>query len=908
MTNKSESILNLIAWNANGLKPAKLLEFSEKMAKLRVDIALFSETHFARESRGYLKGYRFYNSRHPSNNARGGASIAIRENIKHSVLEIVEEERFQAVIIQIESSLGPFNVSALYAPPRHRCSVDDYSGLLDKLGPRFLIGGDFNCKNVRWGSRLTNPKGDNLETAVNLIGGDFISPGKPTFYPGNPLKEPDVIDFFIFNNLNLNNKTSCNVLEGKKDHVPVFLSIFATPVLVKRPPCLISTQTDWKKFRELLTSRINNSTSINDCSTLDKEAESLISSIQEAAKASTPVARTFNNFHHKCTLPKEILSLIDRKNKAGRRRRITHHESDKNLYNRLNKAVEKRINEFRNEKFEKFVANLSPSEANDYTLWKATKSLKRPFLASFPIRKPDGEWANNSQEKAHTIADHLEKVFQPNPCESPEKECELEEEVGNINFLPAEKINKITYDEIFKEIKYKTKIKKSPGFDLISAIILKQLPPAAIKKLEALFNAALSLKYIPSQWKLAEVIVILKSGKPPSAPSSYRPISLLPLICKLFEKLYIKRLLTIVNKKKLLPNEQFGFRAKHSTIEQLHRISSYIEKALEEKQFCNVVFLDVAQAFDKVWHSKVAFKLSKFLPGNHVQLIMSYLADRSFRVRFEDSYSEFRKIRAGVPQGSVLSPLIFSLFTADVPKPKKGKIGIFADDTAVASSAPTYEETVTNIQECLDDIQDWTERDRTALNATKSVNVVFTLRPYVYVPVILNKIAIPHAQKAPYLGLTMDCKLKWKEHILNKKKQIDLKHRQMLWLLGKRSKLKLKNKVLLYKSMLRPIWVYGCQIWACAASSNLKIIETIQNKILRQMAGARWYERNIDIRDELGIEEMDMYISRMYNRYEERLGGHPNPEAIALLDWGSETRRLKRRKPHELSTAHFRRC
>lgn len=71
MNNKNESILNLIAWNANGLKPAKLLEFSEKMAKLRVDIALFSETHFARESRGYLKGYRFYNSRHPSNNARG---------------------------------------------------------------------------------------------------------------------------------------------------------------------------------------------------------------------------------------------------------------------------------------------------------------------------------------------------------------------------------------------------------------------------------------------------------------------------------------------------------------------------------------------------------------------------------------------------------------------------------------------------------------------------------------------------------------------------------------------------------------------------------------------------------------------------------------------------------------------
>ena len=908
MSSKNEKILNIISWNANGLNPTKLLEFGVTMDDLQIDIALFSETHYTREMKGYLKGFRIYNARHPSNKGRGGASIAVREKLKHSVISIIEEELFQVVVIQIESSLGPFNVGAVYAPPRHRCTRLDYKQLFARLGNRFLIGGDWNAKNVRWASRLTNTKGLNLESAVNAIGGDFITPGKPTFFPSDPTKEPDLIDFFVFNNLMLNNKTVCDVLNVKKDHAPVTLSVFATPVLVKRPPCLISARTDWKKFQDIITSKIDNSVLIENKESIDKEVETFVSIVQEAAKSSTPVALNHSKNQNFCKLPAEIIRLIDRKKWTSRQKNYTNFKKDKTEYNRLNKIVQKRLSDYRNEQFEKFISNLSAREESDYTLWKATKYLKRPFQISFPIKKMDGGWASNSQEKANTLADHLEQVFQPNPCDNPELKDEIEKEISEVHFLPEVKIKKVTYEEVFNEIKYKTKIKKAPGFDLIGGIIVKQLPPAALKKLVSIFNAVIKYKYVPLSWKKAEIIVLLKSGKPPSAPGSYRPISLLPIIGKLFEKIYIKRLLKIVESKKLIIKEQFGFRARHSTIEQLHRISSFIEKALEERKYCNVAFLDVAQAFDRVWHQKLTYKLSKMLPGNHVQLLMSYVADRFFRVRFEDSFSDFKPIKAGVPQGSVLSPLLYSLFTADIPKPRNGKLGIFADDTAVASAAKTYEQTVSDLQESLDNIQDWTERDRTVLNAGKSENVVFALRPYVHVPVVLKDTPIPHVHKARYLGLIMDSKLRWKEHILTKKKQIEMKHRQMLWLLGKRSKLKLNNKILLYKSMIRPIWAYGSQIWACAANSNLKLIETTQNKILRQMAGARWYERNADIRGELGIEDMDTFISRMYTNYEERLGSHPNSEAIMLLDWAGEVRRLKRRKPHELSSPHFRRC
>lgn len=275
-------------------------------------------------------------------------------------------------------------------------------------------------------------------------------------------------------------------------------------------------------------------------------------------------------------------------------------------------------------------------------------------------------------------------------------------------------------------------------------------------------------------------------------------------------------------------------------------------------------------------------------------------------MRFEDAYSEFKPIRAGVPQGSVLSPLLYSLFTADIPKPKGNSImGVFADDTSVLTSASRYEDTVEVLQGSLDDIQNWAGADGTKLNATKSENVVFTFRNYVQVPLVVDRKAIPHVDKARYLGLIMDAKLKYKEHILTKKEQIKLKCKKMNWLIGKHSKLSLKNKILLYKTMIRPVWAYACQLWACSANSNIREIETIQNIALRKIAQARWYERNVDIRTELGIESLEVFISRMYERYAERLESHPNTEAIKLLDWVGETRRLKRRKPHELHTPDF---
>jgi hypothetical protein len=145
---------------------------------------------------------------------------------------------------------------------------------------------------------------------------------------------------------------------------------------------------------------------------------------------------------------------------------------------------------------------------------------------------------------------------------------------------------------------------------------LRQLPRKAIAKLTYIYNAAFRLKYVPSYWKTAEVIMIQKPGKPATEAASYRPISLLAVLSKLLKKLVLKRFKTILDEKQIISTHQSGFRIKHSTIHQVHRITTVIENTLEEKKVCPTIFLDVAQAFDKVWHEGLFHKIEQFLQQN----------------------------------------------------------------------------------------------------------------------------------------------------------------------------------------------------------------------------------------------------------------------------------------------------
>lgn len=177
--------------------------------------------------------------------------------------------------------------------------------------------------------------------------------------------------------------------------------------------------------------------------------------------------------------------------------------------------------------------------------------------------------------------------------------------------------------------------------------------------------------------------MIQKSDKPAEDVRSYRPISLLPIPSKVMEQLFLQRLMPIIEQRHLLPDHQYGFRRKHNTIEQVHRLVDKINASLERKQYCSAVFLDVSQAFDKVWHDGLLHKIKLNLPAGYHSFLKSYLNMRYIYVKYDDATTALHEILAGVPQGSVLGLVLYLLCTADLPIHHGTLVGTFADDTII---------------------------------------------------------------------------------------------------------------------------------------------------------------------------------------------------------------------------------
>ena len=209
-------------------------------------------------------------------------------------------------------------------------------------------------------------------------------------------------------------------------------------------------------------------------------------------------------------------------------------------------------------------------------------------------------------------------------------------------------------------------------------------------------------------------------------------------------------------------------------------------------------------------------KMSDFknlLPTPFYLLLKSYLNGRRFFVNINDEDSAIGLIKSGVPQGSVLGPVLYTIFTSDMPTNNDVLIATYADDTAILASKQSATEASNVVQRQLDVIQIWLNKWNIKVNAEKSVHVTYTLKQGDCPPVSLNGVAIPTSNCVKYLGIHIDRRLTWKSHITAKRKQLDLITRKMYWLLGRKSQLSLENKLIIYKTVLKPVWTYGIQLW-----------------------------------------------------------------------------------------------
>lgn len=891
--------LKISIWNANGLCQHEQ-EVKYFLHIHNIDILLVSETHFTSKSYFKIKNYELYQTNHPDGKAHGGTAVIIKSKIKHSEKPKCSLDYLQSTNVEVVLEQGNYIISSVYCPPRHSNNRDRYANFFSTLGNRFICGGDFNAKHAQWGSRLITYKGKELLAAIQNKNLQHISTGTPSYWPSDPAKIPDLLDFFIFKGVDNKKMKIESHLDLSSDHSPITLIIFETVQKKESPLTLTNRKTNWNQFRDHLDSRIDLNIPLKSQVDIEVAVNSITNDIQQAAWFATPELNIKEKKYNATAL---VTELIAEKRRTKRRWQqstsISQKRETRSQLNRIIKRLKYELKKEKNESIQSYLSKLSATKATDYSLWKATKKIKQPQRPCPPIRQANGNWARNNVEKGKTFADHLKDVFNPWPIPTNKEDSD---EIDNLLASPFQMdfpITKFSRSDVAKIIKREINPKKSPGYDLITGKILHEITTKCLAQLTQIFNAVLRLNYFPCQWKVSQIIMILKPGKQPENVSSYRPISILPTLSKVMEKLIQERLKPIIEQRNIIPNHQFGFRNKHSTIEQVHRIVNIIDEDFEKKHYCCAVFLDISQAFDKVWHKGLIYKIRKQLPYQYYELLKSYLENRFFMIKQFDQLTNLEEINSGVPQGSILGPLLYLLYTADIPHTDDTTIATFADDTAILGSNKDKNLAAIQVQRNLNQISVWLNKWKIRANETKSAHVTFALRQGSCPPVYLNGTVIPQATDVKYLGIHLDRRLTWRKHIFTKRIQLNLKLRQMYWLIGRKSEMTLENKVLLYKAILKPIWTYGIQLWGTAKKSNIEIIQRFQNKLLRSLVNAPWFVPNTIIQNDLNISSIQEVIQEESQNYRKRITMHPNILCNPLMTINNP-RRLRRTTPSNL--------
>ncbi|GFX73254.1 probable RNA-directed DNA polymerase from transposon X-element [Trichonephila clavipes] len=337
-------------------------------------------------------------------------------------------------------------------------------------------------------------------------------------------------------------------------------------------------------------------------------------------------------------LSPEIKFKIYQRNRLRKFWQRTRCPSIYSQFRTLSREIAKDIQAYSRDQWERHIEALSPI---DNTLWRKSSLLRGGYRT-----------------------DSLQDQFEPNHVVGRELfDQRIHDEVNNfINTPHVQDIEPTTPTEVLSYVQ-RLKPRKSPGLDQISNRMIKNLPLKFLLFITLLINQLFKNNYFPNAWKTAEVIPILKPDKDSALPSNYRPISLLSCLSKVYEFVLLQRLNQHCTAFNFIIPQQCGFPPKCSTVHQLLRVTELIHSGFAKHEATGILFLDIAKAFDKIWHDGLLIKLIRLdFPPPLIKSIHSFLSDRTFRVRVDKTLSSPRPIRSGLPQGSLSSPLLFTLY------------------------------------------------------------------------------------------------------------------------------------------------------------------------------------------------------------------------------------------------------
>ena len=818
-------------------------------SKVSFDVIILTET-WINESTARLCNINGYKSYHSFCTSRegGGVSVFVRHNINCQVLSIgVNDDNIECVGVKIfnKRSGGPLHLFGIYRPPAGK--LQEFNNKLEEIlssstknNTSVMIAGDLNIC-------ISNKNSLNLiDDFTNLLMSNYFRPliTLPTRIHNNSATILDQI-WINFPSLSFSGVVDVDLT----DHFPVF-SIVSNVNCIKNKLLNVKFRDFSSHNYELLDAELNK---VNWTDLLGK-----VSCPEELTKC---FLDKLHLIYDKCFPIKTKRIGIKRIINAWltpsllRAIRLKHDQYkqvkggtlDKNSYLRYCKILSKLIKQNKKVYHEELFTGIKNDMKKTWEIINKTLNNNPNYSKNIKLK------LNNEFIEDKDVPNVFNYNF-VNVGSNLHRQIQGDANINFTQFMPTAieesfflyPSTSIEVQNVLNKLKNKKNTIKHMGTK-----IYKMYKNCLAEPISFIFNKIVESGSYPQTLKTAYVTQIYKTGDK-NNPLNYRPISCLSILNIIFEKLLYARLNNFIKNKKILNDNQFGFREGHNTSDAVYKLLNKAYNALNNKKYFGVVSLDLKKAFDTVDHSILLTKLSYYgFRGKILDILTSYLSNRKQIVKVNGCISEELPLTVGVPQGSVLGPLLFLLYINDLPLiMERSDALVYADDTTVALADSDVYQLCEDLSSDLDVVDEWLKANLLTLNLNKTTYTIITLSDTPEnLKVTINKTEVNYSKEFKFLGVIIDDNLSFKNHI----KEISKKISKSVGIISKMTFLPSFVLKSLYYSLIYPYLTYCILAWGSIYRTTLNPIIILQKRIVRLINGSSYYAHTHEIFNNLSM-------------------------------------------------------
>lgn len=897
------------------------------------DVLLLSETHLKATSRTrWPKGYDLCRKDRAVGRG-GGLATLTKKSLRAAEIQVPDLlSTTEAQAVQISTTSGQMTIINVYHPDGQE-DIDPLLGNFAESHNLCIMCGDLNAKDDTWSSNArTNRAGESViewldNTSLAVMNNPFI----PTHTPDQQGLQSSVIDLVIATPAAAAVMDEPDIADplGTSDHATVCINATTTPVVHQRPrpPTFKWKEADWQEYTNLLHQELDQLHLPQPPTTrdVDRAINHLEVVIRSARDNAVPTTQPKQGPRQMYRPSRELMDLIRQRRAVRRtyqRTRLPEHRALRNL---LQRQIKDKYNEEKRDQWHRHVSTLGRHDVSK--VWKTLRAMERngkdplkpAILLIADAQTGQAKTVTDDQGRADAFADHMERIYQTGESPHFDEQWRLHVEhqvqrnplaFSSPGVPTPMQLAEITEQEVRAAIK--SFGNKAPGPDQINYILLRRAPPALDATLANIFNGCLRIGYQPDRWKEGVMVMIPKPDKDRRVPGNHRPITLQCTMGKVFERVIIGRCFELLDQHCPLRDDQSAYIKGRSTSDHLFRFGQDVAETRIIKRkntHMYAVLTDVEKAFDGVWHDGLRFKLATefraAMPMTLIRWLSSYLDNRTIRIREGQALSRPIIQRCGVPQGGIISTLLYIMYTNGMPVGDEHvKVSNYADDVTLWSRGGYH--ALMRLQDKVTSLAEYCDKWRIKLSERKTVKFVVSRHPQMLQSVENHDVSIQlhgqelhQEQRVKFLGVTFDHSGTFHAHLNNQAVKGRRRNNLVKRLGGTTWGLDPQTRLNIYKQFTRPVLEYGAVAWRGAAATNIEKLERIQRSAIKQAIGVPRYTPTEWLHQLTGIPSIADRTKSLNQRYFQKIRDNPErvPLTAARLQEAENLRLPQRRRP-----------